>query len=274
MRARFDISNLVSSRIGQPYKRVRHRVKGERSGELGAATRAAEKAWRRWSRCFAAAEQNREYAFGAVAGDRMTALAPRSDFPILEEVCYLNCASIGLESLPVQRAGEELGRAIAGRGTVGFDDQVEKAIFDLPREACARLIGADPLDVALTTHATEALCQVAWWLRPREGENVVSIDLEFPSVTYPWLRVAQETGAEVRLARALDDPSSLTTDTLASVVDDRTTAICVSHVQYATGHRLDGKELADLAHASRGCPDPRCHPVGRRRPARRQPARL
>ena len=70
-----------------------------------------------------------------------SALAPRSDFPVLEEVVYLNTGSIGLESLPVQRAGEELGRQIAGRGTVGFDDEIEKRVGDFPRAAAARLLG-------------------------------------------------------------------------------------------------------------------------------------
>ena len=52
-------------------------------------------------------------------------LSPRSDFPVLEEVVYLNTGSIGLEALPVQHAAEALGSQIAGRGTVGFDDEVE-----------------------------------------------------------------------------------------------------------------------------------------------------
>jgi selenocysteine lyase/cysteine desulfurase len=174
-------------------------------------------------------------------------LSPRGDFPILEEVTYLNTGSIGLEPLPVQHAGEALGSQIAGRGTVGFDDEVEKRVGDVPRAAAARLLGASPDDVAVVTHATEALCQVAWWLKPGQGENVVSADLEFPSVTYPWLRLARDTGVEVRLAPALHDPASFSLDTIAAAVDARTSVICISHVQYATGHRLDPAGLAELA---------------------------
>jgi selenocysteine lyase/cysteine desulfurase len=177
-------------------------------------------------------------------------LSARSDFPVLEEVVYLNTGSIGLEPLPVRAAGEELGAQIAGRGTVGFDDEIEKRVGDVPRAAAARLLGADPDDVAVVTHATEALCQVAWWLKPGEGQNVVSADLEFPSVTYPWLRVARDTGLEVRLAPALDDPASFSLDTIAAAVDDHTAVICVSHVQYATGHRLDPAGLVELARSA------------------------
>ena len=74
------------------------------------------------------------------------ALSPRGDFPVLEEVVYLNTGSIGLEPLPVQRAAEELGSQIAGRGTVGFDDEVEKRIGDAPRAAVARLLSEYEVD--------------------------------------------------------------------------------------------------------------------------------
>jgi selenocysteine lyase/cysteine desulfurase len=53
----------------------------------------------------------------------------------------------------------------------------------------------------------------------------------------------------VRLVQARDDPASLSLDDIAALVDDRTAVICVSHVQFATGHRFDLGELAKLAHA-------------------------
>lgn len=176
-------------------------------------------------------------------------LAPRRDFPILQEACYLNAASIALMPLPVRRAVQDFEEEIAGRGTIGFDDEAEARVYDGVRTRGARLLGAEPADLAVTTSSSEALAQVAWWLRPGEDRNVVSIDIEFPSVTYTWMRLAQETGVEVRLARALDDPAALTLEDVAKLVDDRTAAVCVSHVQYATGHLLDLRAIADLAHA-------------------------
>ncbi|HEX6262067.1 MAG TPA: aminotransferase class V-fold PLP-dependent enzyme [Actinomycetota bacterium] len=178
-----------------------------------------------------------------------SSLAPRADFPVLEEAAYLNAASIALMPLPVRRAMQAFMEEIAGRGTIGFDDDAEAAVYDGVRSRAARLLGAEPADVAVTTSASEALGQVAWWLRPGEGENVVSIDIEFPSVTYAWMRVAEETGVEVRLVRALEASGGLSLEDVAELVDDRTAAVCVSHVQYATGHLLDLRGLADLAHA-------------------------
>jgi cysteine desulfurase / selenocysteine lyase len=178
----------------------------------------------------------------------VSALVPRADFPALDELTYLNTASIGLVPLPVQRRAEEFDRALALRGSAAFDEEAEVAVFEDTRASAAKLIGARSDEVAITASATLALGQIAWFLRPGRGENVVSIDLEFPSSTYPWLRLAEETGAEVRLVQRRDEPIGLSFDDVAALVDSRTRVLCVSHVQYATGHRFDPAELAALAH--------------------------
>jgi selenocysteine lyase/cysteine desulfurase len=154
-----------------------------------------------------------------------------------------------LPPLPVQRAAREFDEQIATRGTYGFDDAAEALVYDGARAAVARLIGGDADGVAIVGSVTEALGQLAWWLKPQSGENVVSTNIEFPSVTYPWLRLAQDTGTEVRLVDALENPTALSVDDVAAAVDDRTSVLCISHVQYGTGGRLDPRALADLAHA-------------------------
>jgi cysteine desulfurase/selenocysteine lyase len=176
-------------------------------------------------------------------------LAPRDHFPILDRVTYLNAASIALSPLPVQREIAEFQEQVAANGTIGLDDEAEARLFDRPRASAARLFGARDQDMAIMTSATECIAQVAWWLAPGEGSNVVSLDVEFPSVTYPWLRMHRSTGVEVRLVDASLDPAAFSIDDVASAVDADTAAICVSHVQYATGHRLDPGELAALAHS-------------------------
>lgn len=178
----------------------------------------------------------------------MSALVPRADFPALGELTYLNTASIGLVPLPVQQRAEAFDSALALRGSAAFDEEAEVAVFEETRASAAKLIGAKPDEVAITASATLALGQIAWFLRPSRGENVVSVDLEFPSSTYPWFRVAEESGAEIRLVPRRKDPADFSIDDVAALVDSRTKVVCVSHVQYATGHRLDPAALSALAH--------------------------
>jgi selenocysteine lyase/cysteine desulfurase len=175
-------------------------------------------------------------------------LAPRADFPTLRECVYADTASFGIVPEPVRRCVAEFAE-LRGPGTALFDEAVERSLCDQARASVARLIGAEERDVALMNSATEAIGQLAWSCMPGPEANVVSIDHEFPSVTYPWLQVARRTGAEVRLANAAADPASFSIDRLAELVDERTAAICLSHVHYYTGVRLDLAELAGLAHA-------------------------
>ena len=179
----------------------------------------------------------------------MSTLAPQADFPGLKQLTYLNSASVSVTPLPVMREVQAFESQIASQGTVSFDDAAESRVYEGARSSVARLLHANADDIAVMTSATECISQIAWWLKPGRGKNVVSIDIEFPSVTYPWLRVAQDTGCEVRLAKAQDDPAALSFDSVERLVDKNTAVICVSHVQYASGHRLDPVRLTELAKA-------------------------
>jgi len=51
--------------------------------------------------------------------------------------------------------------------------------------AAPRRCRRQPDTIAMATSFTEALNQVAWWLRPGRGQNIVSSEVDFPSVTTP-----------------------------------------------------------------------------------------
>jgi selenocysteine lyase/cysteine desulfurase len=149
--------------------------------------------------------------------------------------------------LSAQFASERFGRQLGLYGTTWFDEPTEVGALDAARHAAAALLNAPAEQVAITTSMTEAMSQIAWSLRPSRGRNVVSVDFEFPSVPYPWMRVARDTGAEVRLVPASDHPGELSSEAVAELVDERTDVIVLSHVQYSTGYRFDIGALADLA---------------------------
>jgi cysteine desulfurase / selenocysteine lyase len=184
-----------------------------------------------------------------VSGDHAAgvALVPRSDFPAKREVVYLDQAAIGLVPTPVARVMERFSAELGQRGTLALDEEGEDRVLDGVREAVAHLIGAQASDIAVVSCATEALNQIAWWLRPGRGQNVVLLAGDFPSVVLPWLRLAEETGVALRLVPTQTDPALATAEAIADLVDEKTAAICVGHVQYATGHRLDLGRLGRIA---------------------------
>jgi cysteine desulfurase/selenocysteine lyase len=176
----------------------------------------------------------------------MDSLVSTDVFPATRLYTYLNAASVAPMSTMAANATLTWQEDLALRGTVQFDEEEEAKVFDTLREVGARLIGAQPEEIAGASNASESLCSVAWALGLRPEQNVVSARIEFPSVVYPWLRVARSTGCEVRLTQ--DENHVIDSDELISLIDDRTSAVCISHVQYSTGQRLDLRTLADAAH--------------------------
>ncbi len=173
--------------------------------------------------------------------------ACRADFPTARQITYLNSASISLMPHPAIESMIEFQRKIASGGTIGFDEEAETKTLEDARSETALLLGAHQNEVAILSNATDGICSFAWGLDIRRGSNIVSSDADFPSVVYPWMRLANERGLDVRLAKNKDGVVS--EDSLEELVDDRTSVISISHVEYGTGQRFDLKWLSELAHS-------------------------
>jgi selenocysteine lyase/cysteine desulfurase len=113
------------------------------------------------------------------------------------------------------------------------------------RASAAKLINADRDLVALVHSTTEGLTLVAEGFPWRAGDNVVTLDNEFPSNQYPWLNLASR-GVETRRVAASDGRVDL--NKLADACDGRTRIVTVSWVGYASGWRVDLDQLADMVH--------------------------
>jgi selenocysteine lyase/cysteine desulfurase len=169
------------------------------------------------------------------------------DFPTARSVTYLNSASISLMPKPAIDSMVEFQRKIASGGTIGFDEEAETEALEGARNEAASLFDAHREEVAILSSATIGICSFAWSLNLKRGANVVSTDADFPSVVYPWMRLGQEKGLEVRLARNHD--GVVEEDELEKLVDDHTAVISISHVEYGTGQRFDLRWLSELAHS-------------------------
>jgi selenocysteine lyase/cysteine desulfurase len=141
----------------------------------------------------------------------------------------------------------EFQRRIASGGTIGFDEEAETQALEGARNEAVSLFGAHREEVAILSSATIGISSFAWSLNLKRGANVVSTDADFPSVVYPWMRLSQEKGLEVRLAKNHD--GVVEENELEKLVDDRTAVISISHVEYGTGQRFDLSWLSELAHS-------------------------
>ena len=177
----------------------------------------------------------------------MTGLANPNDYPAAAKFTYLDAASIAIMYEGAANAVIDWQRDLADNGTMNFDEEAERTIFDALHACAARLFNARPDDIAVASSATELMSSVAWAVAPGPDTNIIGTDASHPSTIYPWTRVARHTGSEVRWARGKDN--YIPPDDLIGLIDDRTAVVCVSHVEYGGGQRYDLGRLAEAAHA-------------------------
>lgn len=166
-------------------------------------------------------------------------LVPPSEFVGLEGITHL-CT--GGEA-PWLKAQEAVYAEFARWKSAGYAGRTK--VYERGERCRARmgqLWGVPPERIALMPSAAEGMSYLARGLDWREGDNVVTANLEFPSVAYAW-RLLHRRGIEVRLVPHQNWIAS--EEDLLSAVDARTRVLAVSHVSFYTGQCLDLARLAD-----------------------------
>jgi selenocysteine lyase/cysteine desulfurase len=160
----------------------------------------------------------------------------------------LSYANVATTSPRAHRVSSEWADSLARGGAAEFDGEAEKEGMMPLRAAASKLLSCGIEDVCVGSSATELLCSLAWAISPPGGSNVVSSRVAFPSTVYPWARVCESNGAEIRLA---DHDDSLYTDPdgILSLIDEKTSVVTISHVEYSNGQRYDLEKLSEAAHS-------------------------
>jgi selenocysteine lyase/cysteine desulfurase len=162
--------------------------------------------------------------------------ALRDEFPVLEQVAYLNAGTDGPLPAAAAHAGAEelLGEAARGRASEHFERRHELA--ELLRDCYARALGCQPRDVALTTCTSEGLASVIDGLGLAQGDEILTSEEEHPGLLGALGAARALHGVSVRMAPF---------DEIAEAVGERTRLVTCSHVSWITG-RVAPEALAEL----------------------------
>jgi selenocysteine lyase/cysteine desulfurase len=169
-------------------------------------------------------------------------------FPIREHLDFFNHAGVA----PLSGAAAEALRGYA-------DQAVTRAYLDAGwhqtlggvRADAARLIGAEgPEEIAFVPNTSTGLALVARGLDWRAGDRVVTTTVEYPANRHPWEDL-QRLGVELVTvpprAQGRIEPEDV-----KEAITPRTRLVSLSHVQFASGHRIDPRPVADAVHAVGG----------------------
>jgi len=162
----------------------------------------------------------------------------REQFPITKNKVFMNHAGQSPLPKPVADAIRKYVNDFSNFGTTSIEwNDDGKPLF-------AKLISAKPEEIALIENTSVGLNIAANVLNYPLGSKIVTTDLEYPSVVYPWLR--KSLGAKVHYVKNVDGKILL--EDVEKAVDDNTVAVAVSHVEYANGFRHNLRALSEIAH--------------------------
>lgn len=165
----------------------------------------------------------------------------RAQFPVLTDTVYLASCSQGALSTDLDTALAEFRYLMRDRGApwAEWTDKVEEA-----RERFARLIGAEPEDIAVVPNASVGAYQAASTRDYSARPVIVTSDMEFPSISHVW-HAQQGRGAVVRMVSERDGLVDL--QEYLDAIDERTALVSVPLVSYRNGLRLPVAEVTARA---------------------------
>lgn len=175
--------------------------------------------------------------------------------PLLEKEAFVNLTAdsylyTGAHSPALRRVEEAIVSSYRAK-SLGEDGR--RVLYEAEaatRASIARLTDRPVEEIGLLGDASSAWSAIANGWKWSPGDNVVVNEYEHPAVFAPWLRL-REAGLEVRVVPRRAD-WSLPIEDLMDACDERTVALCVSHVGYITGLRYDldalgrAAEIADV----------------------------
>lgn len=195
----------------------------------------------------------------------------REDFPILQvevnghPLSYLDSGATSQRPFAVLDAERTFATTLNAAVHRGAHTLAAEAteVFEDARATVARFIGADEGEIIWTSNATEALNLVAYSisnaslgrggaaaerLRLREGDEIVTTEMEHHANLIPWQELAARTGATLRVI-PLDDDGALRLDVAAELIGERTKLVAFTHVSNVLGVINPVEQLVALARA-------------------------
>jgi cysteine desulfurase / selenocysteine lyase len=163
----------------------------------------------------------------------------RDQFPVTQKLVYLNHAAVA----PLCRRSAEAMKRLADDamlyGSYHYDQWLDA--YQGVRVAAARLIGAEPEEIAIVKNTSEGIATVAAGLDWRADDTVVAFREEFPANYFPWKRL-EALGVKMRFLSITDSLDAI--DKAA----EGARLLAISFVQYLSGHRADLDAIGEICH--------------------------
>jgi len=142
------------------------------------------------------------------------------------------------------RGDDPKGMIEARSGLTRYTETIEPA-----KDAFARFMNCSPGEVALCDSSTTGMNIFLWGYDWEPGDEIIAGSLENPAAVVPLRVLSKRRGVKlVYFDQGNGDVDS--TEAIGDLITDKTKMILISDVNFATGSRVDLREISRMAHES------------------------
>jgi len=167
--------------------------------------------------------------------------ADRELFDISSDVTYLNTANIGPRLKAVSEAGRNAIERFASPWQITAKDWFNGP--EILRNKIASFIGAEFDSIALVPSVSYGIAIAAKNIPVSANTNIVVVEDQYPSNIYAWKRKAQESSAQIRVAKRF--ATRTLTESVLSLIDSDTAIVTIPNCHWTDGELLDISAIGD-----------------------------
>ena len=167
----------------------------------------------------------------------------RSEFPVVDEMTYLDMAYGNPLAMSVKWAMEEYMEAFQRDGVSVARARAYRVLEEV-RAKFAALVGAEASEIAFVKNTSEGLNITSSGLRVEVGDNVVLNELEHPNNTHCW-NLLRRKGVEIRTVPQRD--GRVDVGDINAAIDSKTVAVAIASTTNM-GFRFDLEKIGAACH--------------------------
>ncbi len=159
----------------------------------------------------------------------------KEEFKDIENVHYLNIASLAMPPMCVQKAYQGFMKDYISFYGADVKDRFSKTMEEA-RAQLASLINSEPSEIGFVKNTSEGIGIIANGYPFMPGDNVIITDQEHGANKNVWIEL-QKKGLQIKVVQTINKDIRL--EDIESSIDEKTKAIAIASVQYGSGIRSD-----------------------------------
>ena len=161
-------------------------------------------------------------------------------FSHLKDAVFLNAAHVVIPPKNVLSAYHDFVDNYVSQFAKGIVEDAWAEVGNT-RETIAALLNAEKREIGFVKNTAEAISIIANGFPFQKGDNIVICDQEHPSNFYPWIRLNEMKGVELKIVENVN--WDILEEKIIQRCDKNTKAIALSAVQFTTGVFCDLKKI-------------------------------